>query len=201
MTTYRKEIYRKIFHLSALAIAAGMWLLPSLIAKMLLAIMLAISIEIEHRRRGEGVVSKLFYRFFSPLLREHEHKTLMGVTFMLLSALLVLSVFHKQIAFSAFSIVVVGDLFAALVGKKWGKCKIVGEKTIEGTLAFIVSGLVTVAILGIIVDAAGPFYLGGLAAVIAGALAELVAKSMGTDDNLLAVVASATCMWFVLYYI
>jgi dolichol kinase len=85
------------------------------------------------------------------MLRKHEMKKkkllLTGASWVLISAVLTVLIFPKVIAVIAFIILIISDISAALVGRKWGRTKL-GKKSLEGTLAFIVSGLLVVAVVG-----------------------------------------------------
>ena len=72
---------------------------------------------------------------------------------------------------------------AALIGRKFGKHKIVNGKSLEGLLSFIVAGYIFFSIVGIACCATGIFYLLGAFAVVAGSIVELFTKQIKIDDN------------------
>lgn len=80
-----------------------------------------------------------FFRVFSPLLRTHERQgAITGATYYLISTLLCIHFFDKPLAIVCIFFMVLGDMSAALVGKRWGKTKLIGEKSLEGSLACFV---------------------------------------------------------------
>lgn len=81
-------------------------------------------------------------------------------------------------------VLAVGDPVASLVGKRWGKRKLVGEKSFAGTIAFALSAaLAGFAFLGLVHPSLGAAEMAQIAilAGLAGALAEV--SSDRIDDN------------------
>jgi dolichol kinase len=75
----------------------------------------------------------VFYFLFGRLLRDHERFNLLGSTYLFMAALLCVYMFPQPIAVVAMGFVVVGDATAALVGRRWGRVKIL-DKSLEGSL-------------------------------------------------------------------
>ncbi|MCK7523378.1 MAG: hypothetical protein MZV64_39855 [Ignavibacteriales bacterium] len=63
----------------------------------------------------------------------------------LLSALICALIFPKVIFVTAFSILIISDTMAALIGRKFGKRKFL-RKSLEGTLSFFISASIVVII-------------------------------------------------------
>lgn len=135
------------------------------------------------------------------MLRKHEmdskKKNLSGATYVLLAATLVILFFPKLFVIPAIAVLIIGDIFAALIGRKFGKHKFL-RKSLEGTLAFFVTGsiviLFTPKVEGSLVE-----YLIGFAAVAVGAIAENLAYGW-TDDNL-SIPVSVCLTMALLYYL
>ena len=77
-----------------------------------------------------------------------------------------------------------GDTAAALIGRKWGRHKMVNGKSFEGFAGFFITGLLLILLL---LNIYGIFSLKStgfaVAAVLAGDLAELFEKNLHIDDN------------------
>lgn len=82
----------------------------------------------------------IFMRIFSPMLRSQEQRGgLTGATYYLIGSFLCILLFDKTLAIVCLCFLTLGDLFAALVGKQWGRIKLFSRKSLEGSLAcFIV---------------------------------------------------------------
>lgn len=138
-----KEIYRKAFHLTSLCIPF-FWRYgldssrKSMIFILLPLTLLALAIEIA--RIEHPSFKKIFYGFFGEILRRHEISEITGATYLLSAAMVCIAFLPKDIAFCALAFLSIGDAFAALIGKRFGKRRLLNsKKTLEGFLACFVS--------------------------------------------------------------
>ncbi|MCF8354798.1 MAG: SEC59/DGK1/VTE5 family protein [Melioribacteraceae bacterium] len=196
---YKNELLRKAIHLCSLSIPVIYYFLTRELALTVLIPLAVLSLVLDLSRYFFPPFSKFFYMFFGFMLRDHEKndkkKTLNGATYVLISAALGVYFFPKVIFITAFATLIVGDIAAALIGRKFGKHKFL-FKSLEGTLSFFVSACVVVFIApkieGNITE-----YLIGIIAVAVGAIAENVSYGWA-DDNLTIPISIGVTMW-VLY--
>lgn len=127
-------------------------------------------------------------RFMSPILRFRERQgKMLGATCFVVASLLSIILFPKKIAIVCITFLVLGDLFAAIIGKKWGRVRIFSGKSFEGSLAcFIICLVVSVFVIRI-----EPIV--GLFGAVAATVFELI--PIGIDDNLTVPLASGFVMW------
>jgi dolichol kinase len=127
------------------------------------------------------------YKYFGGMLRKHEKKKkrliLNGASWVLISAVITVLVFPKIVAVVAFMILIISDMSAALIGRKFGKTKLF-NKSLEGTMAFIVSAIIVVLVIGYFFNGNWVFYVAGISAAIIGGFVEAYSKKMKVDDNL-----------------
>lgn len=102
-------------------------------------------------------------------------------------------VFDKWIAVVSLTYIIIGDPAAAIVGRIWGRHKIWGNKSIEGSLSFFVAA----ALSGLIWSLVSPIpwhfaVLGGLFA----AIVEMVIYQV--DDNLTVPILTALMLRFAM---
>ncbi|MEK6958565.1 MAG: hypothetical protein AABW59_00815 [archaeon] len=137
----KKELLRKLFHvLFGLFIIFTIWFFGTSDAFIGLSILTLIGIMIGISIR-KGAKYPLLQKIIFTVERDHE-KHFPGkaaITFFL-SACVLLFFFkgQPQIIFAAILVATLADTAAALIGKKFGKIKIIKNKTLEGTLAFFV---------------------------------------------------------------
>jgi len=193
---YKDELVRKLIHLSSLSIPIIYYFISSESAAIILAVLAGISLILDLARHYLPEVGEVFYKIFGFILREHEvnkdEKNLNGATYVLISALLGVLIFPKVIFISAFSILIVSDSMAALIGRKFGTHKFL-LKSLEGTFAFFISACVVIFFTPKI----GNFYeeyLIGFAAAAVGAVVENVSSKL-IDDNLSIPVSVGFTMW------
>jgi dolichol kinase len=137
----KEEINRKLLHLFALAMPAGIFYLPKFSISLtvplgILASLLAGSILVEHLRFKFPAVQKIFFAMVGSMLREEESRKTTGSTYVIGAALLCGILFRNylHIAFMVLFLFILGDAVAALVGISMGRIKI-GKKSLEGSTA------------------------------------------------------------------
>jgi dolichol kinase len=123
-------------------------------------------------------------RFFAIFSRKEETEGgIYGSTYFMCGVFLSILLFSKEIAVASIFVLVISDTSASLVGKFLKTSKLVGEKTIAGFMAFLISAGLILVFFG------EDLYF----ACIPTALVELFAKKIKIDDNLL---IPLTCGFF-----
>lgn len=193
---YKDELFRKLIHLTSLSIPIVYYFISTETAALILAILAAAALLIDLARYFHPDVGKIFYKIFGFLLREHEvdhkKKNLNGATYVLLSALVSVLIFPKPIFISAFTILIISDSLAALIGRKFGRRKFL-SKSFEGTLAFFISACVVI----LFTPKIGNFfeeYLIGFIGSFVGAIVENISFKL-IDDNLSIPLSVGFTMW------
>ena len=186
--SYRDEVRRKLVHLSSLWMPLVMWLVPyrwPLAGAF--AVLAALSVVVEHLYAGRRyrTLNRLYDFFFHNMLRSEPSPRawiISGGPYVLAAAALSLLCFPRLIAGCAMTAMLLGDTAAALIGRIWGRHKIINGKSLEGTLAFV---LISTAAIAAIMCAAGLARYAWLAALAAlvGSAAELFEKNLRIDDN------------------
>ena len=193
---YKDELLRKLIHLTSLSIPIVYYFISTSTAATILAILAALALILDLARYLHPEVGKIFYKIFGFLLRKHEldHKkrNLNGATYVLISALISVLIFPKLIFISAFSILIVSDSAAALIGRKFGKRKFL-SKSFEGTLMFFISACIVILFTPKLVGFPEE-YLIGFAGAFVGAFVENVSFKL-IDDNLSIPLAVGFTMW------
>ena len=195
---YRSEVTRKAVHLIGLAIPIGYVLVPDewVARGILIALMVVVvAVDIWRLRRPR------FHRFLlglgGAIMRPHEKADLLGSTCLLIASTMTVLIFPKGVAVGALCLLIGGDTAAALVGRRFGRIKVFGAKTLEGTLAFIGTGLALNLAVGWILPrlAPGIASLSPMAAVVGALVGGLVeAVPFPVDDNFAIPILSGVAM-------
>ena len=186
------EYQRKAIHLFNLIIPFGYWfLIPDQNQfKIIIITFTALFILADFFRTKSKLIKKLFKIFFDKMLREHELKgQFTGATWVMISASVTILFFSKNIAIISLIFMSIGDTFAALIGKKYGKLKIY-DKSLEGFLG----GLIVCLLAAYYYDPL-PFYISGVGALTAMLFETL---PLPLDDNFRIPIGSAIIMTILL---
>jgi dolichol kinase len=193
---YKDELLRKLIHLTSLSIPIVYYFISTETAALILGILAALALIIDLARYLHPETGKIFYKLFGFLLRKHEidnkKKNLNGATYVLISALVSVLIFPKVIFISAFSILIISDSLAALIGRKFGRRKFL-SKSLEGTLTFFVSSCIVI----LFTPKVGGFfeeYLIGFIGAFVGAIVENISFKL-IDDNLSIPLSVGLTMW------
>ncbi|MBN1301549.1 MAG: dolichol kinase [Melioribacteraceae bacterium] len=196
---YKTEVLRKLIHLCSLSISIIYYFITKELALSILIPMTLLSLVLDVLRYFSSRFAKFFYLVFGFMLREHEKdlkkKNLNGATYVLISATLVILLFPKVFVIPAIAVLIVGDIAAALVGRKFGRHRFL-FKSLEGTFAFFVAGSIVIFLTPKLTGSATE-YLIGFIAVAVGALAENVSYGWA-DDNLS--IPLAICITMAILY-
>lgn len=188
---------RSLFHFASAALAlTAVALLPS--RGWLIAIpgtFAAYAWSMELGRRVSPRLNDHLMRLYGPIAHPHERYRVNSATWYG-TALVLLALFATVPAMMAAVMVLgVANPVAAFVGRRWGRHTLRAGRSLEGTLAFLVSGTLAAAAVLAVAHVGSPLAIAVLAALsgLAGAIAELYATRL--DDNFtipLAVGAIAT---------
>ena len=138
---YSSELVRKAIHVSSLALPIALHLTPVGISKRVLVALTLLTLLVDALRLHQPHVRRVFYFLFGKVLREHERFNLLGSTYLLIAALISIAAFPKEVAVVSLLFLVVGDTVAALVGRRFGRIKIM-DKSLEGSAGCLVSCLI-----------------------------------------------------------
>ena len=187
--TYWEEIKRKLVHLSSLwMVAATLLLAPwRYAAAIVFFLLLLLTLDSEHDYANGGrYLGRLYGKLFGKMLRNVKpgQWIVSGGAPVLAAALLVNLLFPAWIAASALAVMLTGDAAAALIGRRFGRHKIVNGKSLEGTASFVIVGFLALSVVLLITQQPAAYYGAGFIAVFMAALAELFQKQLRLDDNL-----------------
>lgn len=155
--------------------------------------LLCIFITIEILRILLFKFNERLFIIFGYILKEKERKGLLTTTWFLLSIFLSAILFRKDIAITAMLFLIFGDTASAFFGLRFGRTKISGNRSLEGSLAFLITCLIIGIIAGFTkLNLSWPIIIwGGLTATIT----ELL--PLPVDDNFTIAIFSGIIMTIV----
>lgn len=155
--SFYNEFKRKAVHLFALCIPLGYFFLPKPLSLLILTpfVLGAIMIDIIRLRRLP--LHGFLNRLLGPILREHESADFAGASYILSASFFTILLFDKSVAVAAISFIILGDIAAALIGRRFGKTKIKwsmvesndpnNRKSLEGSLSCLLMCIIVVLVV------------------------------------------------------
>ena len=196
--TYKSELLRKGIHLMSLSIPFLYAILSKGQALWLLVPVTLVFVVIDIVSHRSGRIRTLLIRYFGELMRSHELQLdrlhLNGASYVLIAACMCVIVFPKLLAITSFSILIVSDICAALVGRRFGKHRFL-DKSLEGTIAFAVSAILVVIVISVHFGLPSSFFVLGLIGSFVGALVENISPRLHLDDNISIPFSIGVAMW------
>ena len=177
------ELRRKLFHAIAIIIPFLTYFLDRQLILRILLVAIPFVVIFDYNNLLRYFVKIPPGKILKKLMREHEmiHGQLCGMSWLFIGYTIILVACDEYLVMLAMTVLVFCDAFAALIGQNFGKIKIC-EKTLEGTITFVLVGCVIVEIF--------QHYLPGqfnslhlIVAVIVAAITELISKNIRLDDN------------------
>lgn len=183
-----KENKRKFFHiLGGMILPFAMIYIPQKIC-IILNIIVLIPLLIADYNNWLLLFNKIPKgNIITQLLREHEiiKGKLNGLSWMLIGTLCIITLFDKYLASLSMAIFIISDAVAALIGKNFGRIKICCNKTLEGTISFILSSFIVYLIFtNFIFPKKVNFNILFISlSIFTSSIVELFSKNINIDDN------------------
>lgn len=184
------ELLRKSIHLSGLILPIIYFFIDKPTMLIGVGILTGIAVTIELMKSLSTRFGGFFFQIFAPMLRRHERRGAMtGATYYIISTFLCVLFFGKTLAIVCIFFMVLGDLVAALVGKKWGRTKLIGTKSLEGSAAcFVVCAIIALVKLHPVI---------GIVGALVATIVEMLPVPI--DDNLTVPLVSGAVMHFLMH--
>lgn len=189
-----KQIGRKLYHLfGGLGLLSLYYLLGRDSALVLYAILFIIVLGLDIIRLSSPAVNRFVYARFGSLIRTNEEHKLTGTPAYVLGIGLSLFLYSLPAATAAICFLAFGDVAATTIGERWGRTKI-GNKSLEGTAAFVAASMTAGVLLHLMNLGPRPWVMAFGAVIAAGV--ELL--SLPVNDNLLIPLISGGIMELIL---
>lgn len=193
-TNYARNVYHVIN--GVVIIAMVEWVLTPTTMIGLAATITAAAWTMETSRRFHPGINRTLMRVFSSVAHPHEAFRVNSATWFASALLVVACLYDKPECIAAVAVLGVGDPAAAIIGRRFGTIPLLNGRSLQGTLAFVVSASVAAAAVLSVFHPEVNVGSMALGAAIFGALAELVSRRL--DDNLTIPLAAATGAWMFL---
>ncbi|MBX3469654.1 MAG: hypothetical protein KF878_22510 [Planctomycetes bacterium] len=180
---------RKVFHvigISTVALTYALTQVTQMEALAILGVVAFIFSGLDLLRFYVPSLNKKVREDFGPFMRDYELNSLSGSTWFFFSGLLAIALFPKVAVSLGVLALALGDPLASWVGLRWGKTRLPGGKSLEGSITFfVVSAVAGSALLaftpGLTLGAGAIVLLAAVTGLVAAFAEWLPIK--GVDDN------------------
>ena len=197
---FKSELLRKSIHFCSLSIPIIYFFISKESALSILIPITLFTVIIDFSRHFIKPLNELIQKAFGFMMREHENdsikKNLNGASYVFIGATVALWIFPKIIFITAFAMLIVCDIAAALIGRRYGKHKFL-SKSLEGTLAFFLFSIVVVIFSPKVESLFLEFIIGAIGGAV-GAIVENISYGWA-DDNLTIPISIGITMWGLYY--
>jgi diacylglycerol kinase (CTP) len=191
---------RKIWHMAGVSAMTLLYcVLPNQWALTLMVSVLVPALILDFVRLRNSEINKTVFKIFKPIMRESEAKSLAGTTYLLSGVTVVLFLFPREVVIPALLFLAFADPLASFFGIRFGKDKIFGHKSVQGTLAaFIICATLLGLYLYLTEMLIEKIFIVSILGGIIGALAELVPIGK-MDDNFTLPILSAIGLYLTFF--
>jgi dolichol kinase len=189
---------RNVFHVgNALGVVALLVFLPSQWLIPLASAFFGLAVFLETSRRVSARWNDVLMKLFGPVAHPYEHYRVNSASWYV-GALFVLAWMQRpMVAAVGVGVLGLADPAASIVGRRFGRHKLIHGRTLEGTTTFAIVGASVAA--AVLIGFGTPIVTALVVALVsgvAGALAELLSRRI--DDNFSVPVLTAAAAWGVL---
>jgi diacylglycerol kinase (CTP) len=192
------HLARKIWHMSGVSFIAFLYsYLPEKVSIIALLVSWLLFVPMDFLRQKRPALNEVVVAIFRPIMRRSELHRIAGTTYLLSGLLIVTLLFPPQIVLLTMLFLAFADPIASYFGIRYGKDKIFGNKSLQGSLAaFFVCAILTFAFLNYHWMMMDRIVIISLLGGLIGSLAELI-PIWKLDDNLTLPLLSSTALWML----
>jgi dolichol kinase len=195
------HLARKIWHCVGICLMAGLYNFAGPHwSWVFLVILTATVVPFDYLRQRRPKLNRLTIKIFGAVMRKHESQAFSGLSYLFLGVMFLLAFYDRHIVTLTLLFLAFGDPLASFFGIRFGKDRILGNKTLQGTIgAFAICAVV----------AAIYYYFNNLMTErllivsplsgLIGALAELLPIGK-LDDNLTFPIVGSSLLWLLFHF-
>lgn len=130
------HLLRRVWHFAGVAAMVALYVFLNREQALMVAIGVTVTLGgMDALRLFIPALNRLLIRLFKPFLRQQETHSLTAASSMLIGVTISIALFPKEVLLLTLSMLAVADPVAALIGIRYGKDKLIGNKSLAGTSA------------------------------------------------------------------
>lgn len=193
------HLARRLWHMGGVLAIVVLYLnLTHAQSLKLASVVTFVFVTLDLLRQSLPRLNSTIIRVFGPFMRENEKNGIAGTTALLLGVFIIVYFFPPDVVTLSLLFLAFADPIASYVGIRFGKDKIIGSKSLQGSLAaFFVCTLIAAGYFFVRNMMLERLLIVSLIAGLIGAISELVPVGR-LDDNFTFPLLSATLLWLLL---
>lgn len=194
------HLARKIWHvLGCLSLFLGFSILSIGWFKLLIVLLMILFVSLDLLRKKISGLNVFLVKYLKPIMRDSEISKLAGTTYLIVGVAFIVFIFSAEVVSLSLLFLAFADPVASFFGVKFGRDKILGDKTVQGFLAaFVVCTLIAVIYFFVKDFPISRLLIVSVLCGFLGACAELVPIGK-LDDNLTLPIISAVGLSLLFY--
>lgn len=194
------HLARKLWHITGVFSIAVLYNTISINTSIaLFAIVSGAAIILDILRQKSERFNDILVHIFKPIMRQGELNGLAGTSYLFLGVFIIVFFFPREVVTLTLLFLALGDPCASYFGIRYGKDKILGEKSLQGSVAaFIICAIAAFIYLYRQNMMNDRLVIVSVLSGLAGAMAELLPIGK-LDDNLTLPVISASSLWIIFW--
>jgi diacylglycerol kinase (CTP) len=130
------HLSRKLYHCVGISLMAALYnLFGHKVSAIAIIGISAVYIPGDYFRQTRPKLNAFIVKILGPVMRQHEYKSISGTSYLLVGAMFLLLFKDRHIVTLTLLFLAFGDPIASFCGIRYGKDKILGYKTLQGTMA------------------------------------------------------------------
>ena len=188
--SFQRELLRKLLHLIVIIFPLLLLEFGKIVCLPYFTIIALLFIVLDVSRLKFMYVQQLYDKYFSAVTKDYEQAKLTSASYVFLALFLTTFLFNEYIASAGLVIMILADPMASLFGRRYGNFKLVGCKTIEGSIVFFITASIVLLILGF-----SSYHV--IIVALASTCVELYSKKIKVDDNFLIPLISSSLLFIL----
>ena len=134
------HLARKIWHVSGVSLIAFLyWSVPRVMALQLITFFAFLFIIIDLMRHKIPSVNKFWTKNLIIIMLDYEEKGMAGTSYLMIGSFIIIFLFPRNVVTLSLLFLAFADPIASYFGILYGKDKLIGQKSLQGTIAAFVT--------------------------------------------------------------
>ena len=134
------HIARKVWHICGVSLIVFLyWSVPRVVALQLITFFAFIFVISDLLRHKIPSLNKFWTKYFNIFMRDYEAQGMAGTSYLMIGSFIIIFLFPRNVVTLSLLFLAFADPIASYVGILYGKDKLIGNKSLQGTIAAFIT--------------------------------------------------------------